>query len=402
VIPGSDGRHRERGLGTLEDRGVVDSDACDRVLWPHRLDAEMTEAGDERFAGLARRCPPAEFSAPLCFYIPSRAWPTRIPSGPDDYWAQARYDPRYWQGKYAFTVLTYLYLRDAGVRCELTDRPSDGAVVISHFDFLPTSRGSAFLVSMQADRARRRYAHIYVVHNPVDAVRQATRFAARLGATPSYYLPPWPQPGLIPRDRDRRDRFENVAFFGNLANLAPELREPSWAKQLRQLGIAWSVARPEHWDDFRDVDAIVAVRSYSRDAPYLTKSALKLTNAWRAGVPALLGAESAYAAERRSSLDYIEVTTLRETLDALAYLRDDVALRHAMAENGLARAVESDPARIIERWCQFINDCVAPMYERWQTKAWVRQHSLWLGRAPLAIKAKTRGMRRVLARLKRT
>ena len=39
----------------------------------------------------------------------------------------------------------------------------------------------------------------------------------------------------------------------------------------------------------------------------------KLFNSWLAGVPAVLGHESAYRAERRSDLDYIEVSLRMST-----------------------------------------------------------------------------------------
>jgi hypothetical protein len=50
--------------------------------------------------------------------------------------------------------------------------------------------------------------------------------------------------------------------------------------------------------------------SASRVLRLLAQTAIKLYNCWHAGVPAVLGAESAFRANRRSDLDYLEVQSL--------------------------------------------------------------------------------------------
>lgn len=117
---------------------------------------------------------------------------------------------------------------------------------------------------------------------------------------------------------------------------------------------------------------VLAFRGSRRD--YIHKPNSKLYNAWHAGVPAILGHESAYQAERRSELDYIEVTSLCEVVSALKRLRDDKELRKAMVENGRIRAEETNYTNLTARWHDLIAKTVVPAYERWCAASnWTRQ-----------------------------
>jgi hypothetical protein len=132
------------------------------------------------------------------------------------------------------------------------------------------------------------------------------------------------------------------------------------------------VANYDRWNDYSEVDAIIAVRSF-KDKEFAVKPALKLHNAWHGGVPAILGCESAYQAERKSELDYIEVTSPADVILALKRLRDDKVLRHAMVENGRVRARATQPARITAQWRGFLTDVATPAYDRWCAAPYWRQ-----------------------------
>ena len=64
------------------------------------------------------------------------------------------------------------------------------------------------------------------------------------------------------------------------------------------------------WDggrmDYRTLDAVIAVRPFEPHL-YFAKPASKLINAWRAGVPALVGPEFASREIRRTDDDFLEV-----------------------------------------------------------------------------------------------
>lgn len=155
-------------------------------------------------------------------------------------------------------------------------------------------------------------------------------------------------------------------------NLAPELLHPSWQKHLSTLGLDWQpILNRNHWSDYRHidprchdyshVDVIVAVRRFDHHPltqryPYMNKPATKLYNAWLAGVPAVLGVESAYQAERTSPQDYLEVTSVEETLSALKRLKGDRQLYQAMVNQGKYRAATIHPSVTTAKWRKFLTD----------------------------------------------
>ena len=155
------------------------------------------------------------------------------------------------------------------------------------------------------------------------------------------------------------------AFHIVCQNIVPEFKDQSWKKRLNSLGLTWHlVYQNNRWNDYSYIDAVCAVRSFEyRDYSYKTGS--KLYNAWLAGVPAVLGVQASYRAERRSYLDYIEVSSLEESVDALKRLRDDRELRRKMRENATVRAQEFTPKKIIETWKHLLTDIAAPMYKNW-------------------------------------
>ncbi|NJO10221.1 MAG: glycosyltransferase family 1 protein [Leptolyngbyaceae cyanobacterium SL_1_1] len=123
------------------------------------------------------------------------------------------------------------------------------------------------------------------------------------------------------------------------------------------------------WNDYRTIDAVVAVRSLqsaqTSSQLYCNKPATKLYNVWLAGVPAILGAESAYRAERRSPLDYLEVSSLEELQQAVIRLQQQSNLRQAMVAQGRQRAEAITPERLCDRWLTFIHQVAIPAYDRW-------------------------------------
>jgi hypothetical protein len=198
------------------------------------------------------------------------------------------------------------------------------------------------------------YAQLHVVQNPEQTLR----------VKGGHYIPHWPQPGIIERDTLRRDTFKNLAYFGCPTNLAEELRDSSWEKIVRELNLNWRIVGPQQWHDFSDTDAVVAVRNFQGDTCPI-RPATKLYNAWRAGVPAILGHEAAYRRERQSPVDYLEVRSINETVAALQMLRDNVSLRHSMVENGKMRAQQISPQVLAGLWQDFILGTAVPAYYKW-------------------------------------
>jgi hypothetical protein len=318
---------------------------------------------------------------PLFFYIPKRYW-----------LAETSYELN-WSGFglgiYAWTLQTYLQLKDAGIPCQLVNQFPEAGVVFAHINSLrvETPRlqpGSPLLlVCLKAESPGYPYAQLQVVQNPTEVNGYRDRF----------FLPHWTQPDLRPRDPTRGDRFETLAFFGHQNSLAPNLQHSNWTTFLEQRGLRWCPAiNTNHWNDYktldncwndyRQIDAVIAVRTLDRRTLrqhqyYRNKPATKLYNAWLAGVPAILGAESAYQVERQSDLDYLEVTSMADLQQAVQRLQSDRGLRQAMIENGKCRATSFTSERIRERWIIFLEEVVIPTYDCWRTQ------SLWQQRLTL-------------------
>ena len=174
-----------------------------------------------------------------------------------------------------------------------------------------------------------------------------------------FFMPLWPQPGLIPRDPGRGTRVENVAFKGYVGNLLPELRDESFARFMTQHALRWQmdtvtdrdISRPVQaaWHDYHDVDVVLALRP-SAEREHTHKHATKLYNSWLAGVPAILSPDYAFRELRRGPLDYLEVDSVAGAEDALQKLQRDPALYSAMVENGRLRAREFTADALAQRW----------------------------------------------------
>jgi hypothetical protein len=324
---------------------------------------------------------------PIYFYVPESDWPSDyMPETSQAYWEWmcSRYrlsetDRKYkYLGRYNWTLQAYLNLKERGLRCQLIKTlPSEG-IILAHRAFLPfhlRPSPKVMIVCIKADYEEHPYAQLHVVQN--DRETKTVR--------DSYYISNWPQPGLIPRKPERGDRFENIAYFGIEKNLAPELRDPAWSKQLKDIGLNWQVVSRDRWNDFSDIDAIFAVRNFGQKTDYQWKPASKLVNAWLAGVPAILGCESAYQAERQSELDYLEVNSVDEAINALKRLRDDKELRQRMVENGRIRAEFTTPEQLTQRWRKFLMDVAIPEYDRWCRASQLTQQ-IYLARRYLVVK----------------
>ncbi len=279
----------------------------------------------------------------------------------------ARLDPdRDWRemvrGERVWILKTFLHLRSAGHPVRLVDAaPRDGLVVFHAKQRRAVARSLAaagrrapgcVLVGVRADLREPLIADFEILQNGRWA--GPGRFAVRH----------WPQGGLVPRDPGRGTRIEHVAFKGYAANLAAPFRGAAWAEALARRGLAWHADAVEFaglatdeaaldWNDYRQVDLVVAVRPPDRHL-WTSKPATKLANAWRAGVPALLGPEWAYRELRRDNLDYLEVESAGEALAAIDRLRASPELYRAMVERGAERAAEVTVEAITRSWAEVL------------------------------------------------
>ena len=320
---------------------------------------------------------------PVYFYVPADTWPDDMTPDSGYFWSAKR------GGKWNWTLQTYENLLKAGFPCRLVGEIPREGVIVAHTRLLDDSlvpNARQLLVCIEADRGRHPYAQLHVQQNPAGArsadAELRTRIDQRIVSfpTPNQYVCYWPQPDLIPRDSERGARFERVVYMGRAKNLAPALRSEAWSRRLREHGLAWKIEEDRlAWRDYREIDAILAVRDFAGE-PHLHKPATKLHNAWRAGVPAVLGSESAFRADRRSELDYLEVNSPDEALAALLRLRDDVDLRTEMVSSGRRRAREVTAEAITASWLSYLRDVAIPAYDAWSTSSPLARRAFLLNR----------------------
>ncbi|EDX73450.1 hypothetical protein MC7420_3624 [Coleofasciculus chthonoplastes PCC 7420] len=340
----------------------------------------------------------------IYFYIPRNKWPDDyIPEIPENYWQWYQSRSSRYLSMYHWILQTYLHLKADGFPCQLIDTMPTEGIVLSHRYSLPDNlqpQPRLLIVCIQADNKPHPYAQLHLVQNPTQETSRQW-----LTLRECYYIPHWTHPGLIPRDPSRGNKFENIAFFGYDENLAPELKQTLWYEQLNNLGLNWYVvSRQNHFNDYSYVDAILAVRSFQSSDQYNWKPATKLHNAWRAGVPAILGCESAFRSERKSELDYIEVASLSDVISALKRLRDDLEFRQAMVDNGKVRAEDTEPDKMVNQWKSFLINKAIPAHERWcSTPVW-RQQAFLKSRRYVTLKLEgiQRRLQSVIFRLRGT
>lgn len=246
-------------------------------------------------------------------------------------------------------LLTFARLAKAGCPVRLCHAIPNEGIVFVLTGSLPAdfqAPAGVFLVGVVADGLPHPACHFHILQNAAHARRLPQ----------SCFIPHWPQPGLIPRDTARGDRFENVLFFGDPPNLAPELREPGFSARIeRNFGVTFRMAENGCWHDYSAADAALGIREFG-SRPFLRKPATKLYNAWLAGVPFIGGADSAFSADGRPGLDYFRCTTLRQVESALRLLAECPELRARMVEAGRVSAEIFAPECLLARWIVFAEE----------------------------------------------
>ncbi|WP_297085881.1 glycosyltransferase [Thermoleptolyngbya sp. C42_A2020_037] len=260
-----------------------------------------------------------------------------------------------------WVVLTYLHLKRRNLNVFISDRfiPGEICVVSSPDLGIRDLTFNSFMVGCRGDGSKPVLCDMAIVQN-----------RANVESAADIFIPHWPQPGLIPRLKERGSTIENVVFNGYEINLYAPFCSSEFQRELENLGVKLVInGSPENgpvmWHDYSTNDLVLAVRDLTeKDA--LGKPASKLVNAWIAGVPALLGPEPAFRDLRQSELDYIEVKTPEAVLEAIQKLKAQPETYQKMVLNGFRRAQEFSVDNIAEQWCQALSGPVAENYERWK------------------------------------
>jgi hypothetical protein len=278
----------------------------------------------------------------------------------------------------AWILQTYLRLRAAGCPVSLTrEIPQDGIAVVSTGDYHAILRNRALrtraLIVATRGSYRRTpwFADVAIVHN-----------RAQADGVQRLFMTHWPQPALLPRRSERGAAIKRIAHKGFPANFRHEFREPRWRNFLHAHGIDWIEDSADYanletdisklqWPDYRDVDLILAVREPDPKR-YPGRPATKLYNAWLAAVPALLGPELAYRAERSHPDDYIEVNSVADAEAAVQTLLEQPQRYLALVARARARAQEFTVQATTRRWQRLLFEELAERTQRQAAKRGAR------------------------------
>lgn len=276
----------------------------------------------------------------------SREWPELVsdprPFAPDGC------PERILSGRDCWVILTWARLcaADCPFESVLSCKAVDNAVCVFHWDDATPAMGvhRCFAVVAQTDRPRPALSDMTVMQNGLTGETELRR-----------KMPHWPQPGLIPRDPARGDRLETLAYFGSDQYEPHFVKTGAFQEALRQRKVRFVNRFQGTWHDYGHVDAVLAIR----DCPPVvlaTKPASKLVNAWKAGVPALLGPEPAYRELRVSPLDFLETPSAEAVLDSIDRLQREPGLYRRMAEHGAERAEAFHDGILTERWIGLLEE----------------------------------------------
>lgn len=278
-------------------------------------------------------------------------------------------DPSRWSdGLETWIVQSALRLtgRDPNIEIHLSDRFVPGEINIVHRDEArPFTRpSSCFTIVIRADRAPVLSADRVVVQNPSQTLDG------------SVFIPFWPQPGLIPRNPERKALLKVLAYQGRIGNLPKVFQQPSFASALNAMGVELKINTTE-WHDYRDIDAVFAIRQDSQ-AMIASKPASKLINAWHGGVIPILGTESAYRAAGTPGLDYLEADTPESVLAVISRLRDDPISFERMLAAGARQAPKWSVNSVVSTWISALKGPLCPrsgemekiVLSRWSRQIW--------------------------------
>ncbi|MGO9931348.1 MAG: glycosyltransferase [Steroidobacteraceae bacterium] len=298
---------------------------------------------------------PSEPALPVHFFLQPQAITLEraLTLDPDRDWTDLRRAREVW------IVQTWNRLCRAGYPATMSDQATRTGIIVYHkedqrvlLERLPPG-ATPVLVGVRADFRSCTYADFEVLQNGCYA-----------DARRSFYMPHWPQPGMLARDPQRGDRMERIAYKGFVGNLAPEFRSARWLQFLHQQGMTFeddavlddSFDHPirTRFHDYRDVDLVIAVRR----GDTTPKPASKLVNAWQAGIPALLSPDYAFEELRESPLDYLAVRNLAEAEAAVLRLKREPGLYRAMIEHGRRRGGQFTVEKITRRWAMLLFETI--------------------------------------------
>ncbi|MGC1306810.1 MAG: hypothetical protein WA885_06245 [Phormidesmis sp.] len=264
-----------------------------------------------------------------------------------------------WRGaQWSWIIQTFLYMKQAGLNVELVEKLVDGAICVVHYSTFSSKVWgiNAFIVGVRADNPPIRMREIEIVQSP-----------ANLGDSGTFLVHHWPQPKLIPRDANRRNKIEKISYFGGEGGMSPKYFSPEIRSVLKELGVTINLCfDTTQWGNYKDTDLVLAVRNHHHSSLIDTKPASKLVNTWHAGCVALLGNEPAYRAAGQSEKDYFEVDSPEDMVKTVTRLKKSPEIYQRVREAGMAKSPEFSFEAVQSSWIALFEGPVTQAYEAWQ------------------------------------
>jgi hypothetical protein len=280
-----------------------------------------------------------------------------------------RHFPLFAEGPESWGLQTYIHAIQHGWNVSAGPEVKHGCVNFGHVSTLHAfqSQPGDMIVGMRADYRRSLLADCHIVQNKLQVDDK------------SFWVPHWSQPGLIPRDPDRQGVLR-VAYLGRAYYLGGDVDR--WRSALKGIGIEFECRSADRWNDFRDVDLVIAIRSFD-DYPYPRKPPSKLLNAWIAGVPAIVGHESAYSQIGEAGRDFVVANSFENAIEQITLLQSNPNLYQSIVKAGMIKAREYSRENTLAAWGEIINTQLTPIWDRVRSPSLARRLS-WLFRNSLS------------------
>lgn len=179
----------------------------------------------------------------------------------------------------------------------VSDIPEKG-IIIFHKGHFPESlipNKDQFFICIQADYGRHQFAQFHICQNPFQLkLFQGSKkliFDKFFSFTKSFFVPHWHQPNIIQRDVSRTNTIKNIGYLGLRENIPLEaLKVIEGFCKSNELSFR-IVENPTKWNDYSDLDLIIAIRSFE-SYNFYHKPYSKIVNALKAKCIVIAGRES--------------------------------------------------------------------------------------------------------------
>ena len=178
------------------------------------------------------------------------------------------------------------------------------------------------------------------------------------------YIPPFPQRGLIRRDKWNGNRINNLEIKCNPENIPDNLKILISEINALDCAITLNVDSPKssdgsdnNWNDFSEVDLSLIMRPVGQNTESnVRKPPTRLINAWVAGTIPVVDPLPAYTELIRDGIDGFIVNNPKQVAAVVKRLVENPDYCEEVFENCRRRGEEYQVAEIVEIWEQSISN----------------------------------------------